>query len=29
VENWLIEVEKYASEEVSKILVGNKCDMKE
>ena len=29
VENWLAEAEKYASEDVSKILVGNKNDLEE
>ena len=29
VENWLAEVEKYASEDVSIILVGNKNDLEE
>ena len=27
IENWLLEVEKFASEDVTKILVGNKCDL--
>ncbi len=27
VENWLAEVEKHASENVIKLLVGNKCDL--
>ena len=27
VENWLQEVDKYASEDVSKLLVGNKNDL--
>jgi Ras-related protein Rab-1A len=27
IENWLSEVEKYASESVVKLLVGNKCDL--
>lgn len=27
IENWLAEVEKYASENVVKLLVGNKCDL--
>jgi Ras-related protein Rab-1A len=29
VENWLLEVEKFASEDVTKILVGNKCDLED
>ena len=29
VENWLVEVDKYASEDVSKILVANKNDLEE
>ncbi|CAI2376675.1 unnamed protein product [Moneuplotes crassus] len=29
IDNWMTEVEKHASENVSRILVGNKCDMDE
>ncbi|CAA9988710.1 ras-related protein Rab-1B, putative [Plasmodium knowlesi strain H] len=28
VKNWIIEIEKYASEDVQKILIGNKIDLK-
>ena len=28
-ENWLLEADKFASEDVSKILVGNKNDLEE
>jgi GTPase SAR1 family protein len=27
IENWMSEVEKHASDNISRILVGNKCDM--
>lgn len=27
VQNWMAEVEKYASDNISRILVGNKCDL--
>ena len=29
IDNWMSEVEKHASDNVSKILVGNKCDLEE
>lgn len=27
IRNWIRNIEQHASEEVSKILIGNKCDM--
>jgi GTPase SAR1 family protein len=29
VHNWMSEVEKHASDNVSRILVGNKCDLED
>jgi GTPase SAR1 family protein len=29
IENWMNEVEKHSSENISRILVGNKCDMED
>ena len=29
VENWITELEKHASENVNKMLVGNKCDLED
>ena len=29
IENWMNEVEKHASDNISRILVGNKCDMED
>jgi small GTP-binding protein len=29
IENWMSEVEKHASDNISRILVGNKCDLEE
>lgn len=29
IRGWFIEIEKYASENVNKIIVGNKCDLEE
>ena len=29
IDNWMSEVEKHASDNVSRILVGNKCDLEE
>ena len=27
VKNWMVEIEKYAQENVNKLLIGNKCDL--
>jgi GTPase SAR1 family protein len=27
IQNWMAEVEKHASDNISRILVGNKCDL--
>lgn len=29
VKQWLVEIDRYATEGVNKLLIGNKCDMEE